>query len=187
MWAAVWGTVGQWVSGFISAGALLLALHILLRDRKLREREQANEVACWLEFSEHDDAAVHLINTSDMPIFLPTVTAIPKYFWLVWYWRWRSPCFHTNKNPTSVDHRDYTQLSFKPYTQGMQIETDERQMQPLGLRYSYRLYVVCCEFKDANNRRWIRNLSTGRYEGRGYRLRRWVASRRALPPTSPAG
>lgn len=180
MGAEVWGTVGQWVSGLASAGALLLAVHILLRDRKLREREQANKVACWLESSEHDDAAVHLINTSDMPIFLPAVTAIPKYPWLVWYWRWRRPCFHTNKNPNSVDHRDCAQLAFKPYTQGMEIVTDERQMQPLGLRYSCRLYVVCLEFRDANNRSWIRNLSTGRYAGRRYRLRRWVALRRAL-------
>ncbi|OHT89199.1 hypothetical protein [Mycobacteroides saopaulense] len=187
MWVSVWGTVGQWVSGLISAGALLLALHILLRDRNIRQRAQADKVACWLEFSEHDDAAVHLINTSDMPIFRPTVTAIPKYPWLVWFWRWRRPCFHTNKNPAKGDHRDYAQLDFKPYTQGIQIDKDEYQMQPLGLRYSFRLYVVCVEFRDASNQRWIRNLSTGKYVGRRYRLRRWIACRRALPPTRHTG
>lgn len=109
MRAEVWGSAGQWVSGLVSAGALLLALHILLRDRKLRQRAQADRVACWLEFSEHDAAAVHLVNASDMPIFQSKAIAISKYPWVVWYWRWRRPCFHSDRNPAKVDHRDYTQ------------------------------------------------------------------------------
>jgi hypothetical protein len=187
MWAEVWGTAGQWVSGLISAGALLLALHILLRDRKLRQRAQADKVACWLEFSEHDAAAVHLVNASDMPIFQSKATAIPKYPWLVWYWGKRRPCFHTNRNPAQADHRDYAQMDFKPYTQGIHIDKDEYQSQVLDVRYGFRYYVVCVEFRDASNQRWIRNLSTGKYVGRRYRLRRWVACRRALPPTPPVG
>lgn len=73
-------------------------------------------------------------------------------------------------------------MDFKPYTQGIHINKDEYQNQLLDLRYGYRFYVVCVEFRDASNQQWIRNFSTGKYVGRRYRLRRWVALRRALPP-----
>lgn len=73
-------------------------------------------------------------------------------------------------------------MDFKPYTQGIHINKDEYQNQLLDLRYGYRFYVDCVEFRDASNQQWIRNLSTGKYVGRRYRLRRWVAFRRALPP-----
>ncbi|WNM74167.1 membrane protein [Mycobacterium Phage Nergal] len=176
----MWGTAGEWVGGLGSAGALLLALYILLRDRRLRERAQADRVACWLEFSEHDDAAAHLINTSDMPIIKPVVWAIPKFPWVVWYLKRKYPSFHHTRNPQKVDHRHCVQVEFKPYTEGLDVQTGEQQVQGLGLRYNRRLYHYCVEFRDISNRRWIRNLTTGKYVGRRYRLRRWWAWRRWL-------
>lgn len=47
--AAVWGTVGQWVSGLASSGALLLGFSIMIRDRIKTEREQAAKISIRIQ------------------------------------------------------------------------------------------------------------------------------------------
>ncbi|ANW65099.1 hypothetical protein BCA37_17220 [Mycobacterium sp. djl-10] len=85
---------------------------------------------------------------------------------------------HWDKNPVKADHRDYVKWSVKPYTQGMEVEAGEKCDRLLGLKYHFQYYVICIEFKDATNRKWLRNLTTGKYEGRLYRIRQSIASRR---------
>lgn len=89
-----WGTIPQWISGVGGSASLLLALYILLRDRRKESAAQAALVACWCVtnrtyfFDDVGDAAhkatdrvvmispgiglhqmdVHLHNASDRPI-----------------------------------------------------------------------------------------------------------------------
>lgn len=178
MWASVWGSVGEWVGGTASAGALLLALFILMREVRLRRQSQADQVACWLEFSDHGAAIAVLRNTAAQPIFLPNVTSIAKAPWTVWWYRKYRPGMHSDKNPECVDLRDYVKWAMKAYGDGMEIESDEKCERLLELRYHFQYYITCIEFKDAFNRKWIRDLSSGKYRGRCYRIRRWTAGHR---------
>lgn len=64
---AIWGTVGQWVSGLASSGALIAALYVILRDRRLRTSEQARRVVPWVDHPDSGDIFT-VINYSDAPI-----------------------------------------------------------------------------------------------------------------------
>ncbi|MEU8034501.1 hypothetical protein AB0C13_39070 [Streptomyces sp. NPDC049099] len=68
-----WGTVPAWVSAIGTSGSLLMGFHILLRDRKKEERQEANKVICWLDPGPHqigqpDSYTISVLNASERPI-----------------------------------------------------------------------------------------------------------------------
>lgn len=64
-----WGTIPAWFSAILSGGSVLLALYIILRDRKKAERADATQVVCWTSIDwEADDFRTHVHNTSDRAI-----------------------------------------------------------------------------------------------------------------------
>jgi hypothetical protein len=90
--AIQWGTVSSWVAGLLTSLSLLLAIAIMWRDRGLRVRAQAMEIACWAEFDAPgmrtlaewvkdpippaDDRftyTIHIANQSRMPINQPMI------------------------------------------------------------------------------------------------------------------
>lgn len=58
--APVWGTVGQWVSGLGSTAAFFLGFSILLRDRRHRQRAQAEQVSCWFNSVGDEDRVIDI-------------------------------------------------------------------------------------------------------------------------------
>ncbi|WP_405827360.1 hypothetical protein [Streptomyces sp. NBC_00105] len=88
-----WGTVPAWVSGVGSSAALMATAHIIRRDRRDKERLDANRVACWVEWPSLDEAQlrgereatayVQVKNASDRPVFDVQV--------LLWSGRSRKP------------------------------------------------------------------------------------------------
>ncbi|MFE6152374.1 hypothetical protein [Streptomyces sp. NPDC057889] len=66
-----WGTVPAWLSSMLTGGSLLLGFHILLRDRRKEERNEALKVVTWWERDANDEASfirIHVRNTADRPI-----------------------------------------------------------------------------------------------------------------------
>ncbi|MFF1470114.1 hypothetical protein [Streptomyces mirabilis] len=66
-----WGTVPAWLSSFLTGGSLLMGFHILLRDRKKEERNEALKVVIWAGRDANDEGSfirIHVRNTADRPI-----------------------------------------------------------------------------------------------------------------------
>ncbi|MFE6903593.1 hypothetical protein ACFVFJ_43340 [Streptomyces sp. NPDC057717] len=61
------GTLPTWISAFLTGGSLLMGFHILLRDRRKEEREQAVGIVCWIDRGS-DENTVHILNTTARPI-----------------------------------------------------------------------------------------------------------------------
>jgi hypothetical protein len=61
-----WGTVPAWFSALLSGGSVVLALYIILRDRKKEEQADAMKVICWVHHEE--GRTVHVLNASDRAI-----------------------------------------------------------------------------------------------------------------------
>jgi hypothetical protein len=67
------------VTGFFTAGSLFLGFSILRSDRRRAERAQAAKFLIWYFIEESEKRpdphlVVYVWNTSDQPIFLPTIT-----------------------------------------------------------------------------------------------------------------
>jgi hypothetical protein len=79
------GTVGQWASALLTAGSLYLALYIILRDRRLRERTQADRVLAMLTYVSNHGLApkfpvtLTVRNTSGLPIKGPIFVIQDKH------------------------------------------------------------------------------------------------------------
>jgi hypothetical protein len=71
--AGAWGTVGQWIASILTAGSLLLAISILLRDSRKDEKDHIVKVTCWI-----DAGNLSFINKSELPIVRPVVHLVPK-------------------------------------------------------------------------------------------------------------
>ncbi|MEU7662466.1 hypothetical protein [Streptomyces lincolnensis] len=66
-----WGTVPAWLSAVLTGGSLLMGFHILLRDRKKDERNEALKIVTWAERDANDEGSfirIHVRNTADRPI-----------------------------------------------------------------------------------------------------------------------
>jgi hypothetical protein len=61
----VWGTAGEWSSGLVTAGALLLAVRGFLVEQHMRTQAQARLVNAWLD----DSLALVVRNASDEPAY----------------------------------------------------------------------------------------------------------------------
>ncbi|MCQ8772090.1 hypothetical protein [Streptomyces telluris] len=57
-----WGTIPTWISAVLSGGSVLMALHIIRRDRKKDERADAMKVLCW------NSDKTEVVNGSDRAI-----------------------------------------------------------------------------------------------------------------------
>jgi hypothetical protein len=67
--AAVWGTVGQWVSGIGTSGAAITGLSVFMADLRRRRREQAASIVGWWERAVDQEYPITIQNLSDKPIF----------------------------------------------------------------------------------------------------------------------
>lgn len=79
--ASVWGTAGQWMSSILTAGSLLLAWYVILRDHRKEERQHALKAVCWLEDRGPNSGILrdaHFVNTSEQPITRPRLVLVPK-------------------------------------------------------------------------------------------------------------
>lgn len=72
-----WGSVPAWFSAILSGGSVLLALYIILRDRKKAEREDATKVLVWTETGDDGETeTTYVFNASPR-----TVHAVTLLLW----------------------------------------------------------------------------------------------------------
>lgn len=158
-----WGTVPAWFSAILSGGSVLLALYIILRDRKKAERADAAKIVCWL-----DDKTVHVLNTSDRAVHSVYLMAVkekikpgPNSFALL------EPVLRPG-----VEINRSTEHPFDdPYGNS---DWEKRDLAPYAIM-----------FHDADGVTWIRELHMWRpllirADGHGFPGRSWWSDRRRL-------
>src|SRR4051794_33457602 len=63
-----WGAVPAWVGALLTGSSLILALRIMLQDRRKGERAEALKVICWSGTAEVREMTTHVLNTADRPV-----------------------------------------------------------------------------------------------------------------------
>ncbi|WP_327421158.1 hypothetical protein OG763_09905 [Streptomyces sp. NBC_01230] len=143
-----WGTIPAWFSAILSGGSVLLALYIILRDRKKAERADATQVVCWTSIDwEADDFRTHVHNTSDRAIHDLMV------------WAWLPP-----EQAPDAKHT-YQGFPMAPVLRPGE-ETDcvvERWHKYQSVAPEAITYI------DSDGQSWLREIRTGRVHARGPR------------------
>lgn len=165
-----WGNVPAWVGSILTGGSLLLGFYILLRDRRGRERQQAEQLGCFFVLVSRGEGppavTAHLHNGSGLPIINPVLYGRPKF-----------------KAPDGDSVRaSVERLPIRPGRDGAipedpssapefwQLMPDERVQIDIGLRGEVDQYCITLDYWDARYRQW-------RIEYPTYRLTRLSKSR----------
>jgi len=138
-----WGSVADWFSGCLTAGALILGLVILFSDRRSARRSLADGFVTWTapmtvvrpyHGTEHGvwSLTVYCHNTSGAPITFARVILI----------RWNAP-FQT--------------MEFEPDTGDWQIPIDGKGSASFVLQTNPNEIRPYVEFSDARGNRWVRD------------------------------
>ncbi|WP_326791354.1 hypothetical protein OHA79_01315 [Streptomyces sp. NBC_00841] len=137
-----WGTVPAWFSAILSGGSVILALYIILRDRKKAERSDALKLICWDAFS-NEAYTTHVINASDR-----AVHGVQVVCWL---------------KGQSVPGEEYV---FERFGVASDIRPGEEKTVAtprwLGDDRGQKCIPWAVEFQDSDGLHWVRDLQTGR-------------------------
>ncbi|MYX39013.1 MULTISPECIES: hypothetical protein [unclassified Streptomyces] len=135
-----WGTVPAWFSAILSGGSVLLALYIILRDRKKAEREDAMKVICWRDSSD-EERTTHVRNAAGRAIHHVRMLG------------WLRP----NGGGTAED------VGFEGWGIAGLLHPDEDAEVTTLYRLGDRKIVHwAVQFTDADGRQWVRELNSGR-------------------------
>jgi hypothetical protein len=156
----VWGDVATWFTGIVTAGSFWLGFTILRSDRKKEEQSQAKRFLVWSSIVERPEwdgpqLVVSAWNTSDHPIFLPTLIGDLRDV-------------GSGKLLTSKLVGDLEPHLRPGVESELRIPVGQYQREPYGLRVT---------FKDAMGTEWV-------YELDGGRLRKVRSSRQRMDLTS---
>jgi hypothetical protein len=176
--AAVWGTVGQWVSGVASSGALLVGASVLGIDLYRKRRAQASSIIAWYRPTA-EGVKISVQNLSDQPIFnygmvaqVKSASDLKKVY--ATYGK-----LTLSKGPDLP--RDPPNSTDDFHIQLMHEVVDDEPDFVLApgrsshlkdkLEYSRRVYEFYIFFTDAYGRRWVRDARTNKLVGRRARVR----------------
>jgi hypothetical protein len=141
-----WGSVADWISGVGTAGALVLAFIIILRDRLKDDRRLADAFITWMTFAM-------------------TRAVKGKADWTVTIRGY-------NAGSTPVVGTMIWNLSEAPniYRQTMKIQKGDMSISPgetvvseIGLDHDPRGNRFLIRFVDSSGRIWLRDIDTGKY------------------------
>jgi hypothetical protein len=170
--AALWGTVGQWVSGIASSGALMVGASVLAVDLHRKRRAQASSVVAWIAtLPGGQDVKITVQNLSDQPIFdygtvlQPKPTAEVDQIVAANH---SKSIPHTNLPPPGHKSDEWTVKMLSAH-EGEDLDfvlaPGKTNSTTQKLDYSRRAYDFYVLFTDAYGRRWVRNARTNRLLG----------------------
>ena len=141
-----WGTAPAWAGALFSAGALLLTLRIISRDRKRDYRAMADGFVTWSSQTlsvnqtsgKYYTLKVYGHNTTDVPI--PTAVVRSR----------------AAAQPNFVEH--FTEKDWK-----FSIPPKSEVSVEIVMEVPPRTVDVVVEFKDARGKWWMRDLYSNRY------------------------
>lgn len=164
---AVWGTVGQWISGIASSGALVVGASVFAVDLYRKWRAQASSVVAWYATSDKG-VKIFVRNYSDEPIFNYGIVVQPKTRSevndLIIANRTR-PIPHRNLPPASHESDEFFAVLHlaRDGKDGDSGDLDfvlgpgEANSYDARVDYCDRAYDFYVFFGDAYGRRWVRD------------------------------
>lgn len=150
--AAVWGTVGQWVSGLATSAAAITAASVYLRDANAKRYEQ-----CLLVFASytptHDECKykISIRNASSHPIFLPTIYVFEGDPAL-------KEAASRALDDATMPPEGYTYASFGKYfksrSEDITLEPGQTKTEEIVLEYKMVFYDIIYKFQDMRGQTW---------------------------------
>jgi hypothetical protein len=146
------GAWSEWVGAILTGGSLILAFSILIRDRRKDVRAQAMRVLTWISDEGDDGCAMHVKNTSDLPIFGPTLLTRPRFWWERSFW-------HRVLQRKKLEYR---LIQYRPFSE-QTLEAGDEWICPWPFpRWVTGFHRTTLRFKDAAGVMHHRDVSAGR-------------------------